>query len=539
MAKRCRRPNFLWITLEDCSPRLGCYGDSIARTPNLDRLAAEGCRFEHAFSTAPVCAPSRCAVITGMYANAIGAQHMRTGHVQEGLLRPVPPYEAVPPPHVRLIPEYLRHAGYYCTNNSKTDYQFASPFTAWDENGESGHWRNRRNGQPFFAVFNFTRTHESGMWPESRETITTDPDTVQVPPYLADTPATRQAIARHYDNLEEVDRQAGELLEQLEADGELENTYVFVWSDHGEGLPRAKRWPYDSGTRVPLIVRHPEKARAGEVRWDVVSLIDLGPTVLSLAGVSLPEHLQGVPFLGERNREPRTFAFSTRDRFDIYYDRVRSVRDARYRYVRNDYPELTRALWNAYQSRHPANAELWRLFRENSLTPDQQFLFAPNREVDELYDLVRDPHETHNLAHDSEFADVLQHLKGALKEWEHEIGDLGYESEEALRTRLWPDGEQPETFTPVFVPYDVDHCGREPAGEPEIALKTPAALQLFAPNQGASSGYRFADDPPDAWRLYTGPFRLEPGEHHIQAKSIRIGYRESTPASIRVTVEDE
>jgi arylsulfatase A-like enzyme len=204
--------NFLWISLEDTSPRFGCYGDPVARTPNLDRLAAEGCRFPNAFSTAGVCAPSRSAIITGVHQVALGSQHMRTAHRNRETPEMSTPYETVTPHYVKPFTEYLRAAGYYCSNNQKTDYQFAPPFTAWDDCSRDGHWRNRAAGQPFFAVFNPTFTHESGMWPREDEAeVVTNPDDVTLPPYLPDTAPCRQALARHYDNIERDDQRVGEI----------------------------------------------------------------------------------------------------------------------------------------------------------------------------------------------------------------------------------------------------------------------------------------------------------------------------------------
>jgi N-sulfoglucosamine sulfohydrolase len=536
------RPNILWLSLEDCSPRLGCYGDPVARTPHLDALAAAGRRYEQAYSTAPVCAPARCAIITGCYAASIGAQHMRTINENPSAPRAVGRYECVPPPHVKLFPEYLRAAGWFCTNNEKTDYQFTPPFTGWDEQGTHAHWRHRAPGQPFFAVFNFTRTHESGMWPENRPEVTTDPDTVTLPPYLPDTPAARLALARHYDNLAEVDARVGEMLAQLEEDGLAENTVVMIWSDHGEGLPRRKRWPYASGLRVPLIVRWPGRIEPGEVSQEVVSTLDLGPTVLSLAGLPVPRHLQGRVFLGEGAGEtpPRRYAFGTRDRYDEFYDCMRTVCDARYTYVRNLCPELPRAQWNDYLNRHPAQQELWRLHRAGQLAPAaESFFFASSRPPEELYDRENDPHELRNLSDDPAHRAKLRELRAALDAWQEEIGDLYREPEEQLARRFWPDSRPPQTQAPHWVAYDAEHTGEDcvpAAPAAEIELRAPAALQLYAPTHGASTGWRRAEDPESRWRLYTGPIPLTPGEHRFAAKCARLGYAESPVRELVVRV---
>ena len=263
-------PNILWITVEDLSPRLAPYGDSLAATPTLNRLASEGMTFNRVFSISGVCAPSRSALITGMYPISIGTHHMRTTHEAPGLPGP---YLAVPPPHVKAFTESLRAAGYYTSNNAKTDYQFGEPLTAWDESSPSAHWRNRAPDQPFLAVFNSGRTHESRVWPNPEEEPILDPARVEVPPYYPDTPVVRTDLARHYDNITRVDGWVGHLLDQLEEDGLSENTIVFFFSDHGDGLPRAKRWLYDSGLRVPMFVRWPGKIEAGSVTDRLVSFV--------------------------------------------------------------------------------------------------------------------------------------------------------------------------------------------------------------------------------------------------------------------------
>jgi uncharacterized sulfatase len=328
------RPNILWITCEDTSPNLGCYGDRKAITPNLDKLADSGARYTNAFSVAGVCAPSRSCLITGMYPTSIGSEHMRS--------------KAVLPPLIKCFPQYLREAGYYCTNDSKTDYNFEHSPETWDESSPRAHWRKRRPGQPFFSVVNITCTHESqirleegeflkltaGLTPEQRQ----DPAKLELPPYYPDTPVVRRdgrAIGTRHRN----GSRAGEILKELEADGLAANTIVFFFSDHGVGLPRAKRWLYDSGIRVPLIVRWPGQIKPESVAQRLVSFVDFGPTVLSLAGVKAPEHLQGKAFLGDQSGEPRTYIHAARDRMDERYDVIRAVRDVRYKYIRNYEPQ--------------------------------------------------------------------------------------------------------------------------------------------------------------------------------------------------------
>ena len=530
------RPNILWISIEDTTPRFGCYGDPIARTPNIDRLAAGGCRFPNAFSTAGVCAPSRSAIITGMYQTSIGTHHHRTTHTHESTPDLPTPYSVVPPPYVKTFTEYLRGAGYYCTNNSKTDYQFTPPITAWDDNSNQGHWRNRAEGQPFFSVFNPIVTHESGMWEKADRPLTTNPDDVELPPYLPDTPKARAALARQYDNLATADARVGELLDQLEADGLAENTIVFLWSDHGEGLPRGKRWPYDAGIRIPLIVRWHEVLNPGSESDQLVSLIDLGPTVLSLCGVQAPQHLQGQPFLGGEKVE-REYIFATRDRLDLSYQMLRAVRDKRYKYIRNYHPEQPYLLWDPYRNEHPVMQEMWRLHTEGKLEGDQLAMFQSPRPAEELYDVENDKYELNNLAENAAHANVLKRMRETLTAWQSEFGDMGNISEEEMVARWYPNGIQPQTASPLFIPINASNPGTEPAHE-DGEWDAPLLLQLYCSTQGASIAYTTEQGEDVRWQLYTEPLRLPKGETVIRAKAIRIGYKESDEKSLKFTILD-
>ena len=363
------RPNVLWLTVEDMSPWIACYGDDTVPTPHLDRLAAGSIRYANAFATSPVCAPARSSLITGMYATRIGTHHMRTGSPSKAALEKdpeayadIPSYEGVPPDFVRCFPELLRAAGYYCTNNSKTDYQFAAPATVWDVSGGKAHWRNRADGQPFFAVFNHGGTHESRAFPQAkRRPSAVAPDDVRVPPLYPDTEAVRDALARTYDNIAAMDRWVGERLAELEQAGLADTTVVLFFSDHGVGLPRGKRSPYDLGTRVPLLVRMPDGQAAGTVDERVVSFVDFGPTVLSLAGIVPDERLDGVAFLGPHARPGTGHAFAHADRFDSVYDHARSVSDGRFRYVRNLATDLPHLIPNAYRESLPMMRDLYAL----------------------------------------------------------------------------------------------------------------------------------------------------------------------------------
>ena len=531
------QPNILWVSFEDTNPFYGCYGDPVARTPHLDRLAADGCRYTHAFSTAGVCAPARSAIITGMYAISIGTHHMRTTHTNPDAPELPTPYSAVIPAHVRCFTEYLRAAGYYCTNNAKTDYQFTPPITAWDELGSEAHWRHRPDPeQPFFAVFNPTRTHESGMWPENCPDPDVDPARVPVPPVFPDTPKVRLALARMYTHIQRSDAELGSLLAQLEEDGLAENTIVCHWSDHGP-LPRGKRWPYDSGIRVPLIIRRPGKLEPGSVSDRLISSVDLGPTMLSVAGVPIPHHIQGRAFLGGAEAAAREVVFASRDRHDEAYDRVRAARDRRFKYIRHYRPELPYLLWIPYRNRHPILQELYRLHGAGELSQAQEALFRP-RPPEELYDTEADPWETDNLAGDPAHRVDLERLRGAVDGWIADVGDMGAMPEAEMVRRWYPDGIQPSTAAPVFVPICEENTGAS-AVTGEVELDGPALLQIACATEGASIAFTVETGRPETgprWLLYTGPIRLARGRTAVRARAVRIGYKDSAEKTLAVMV---
>jgi N-sulfoglucosamine sulfohydrolase len=523
------RPNILWLSNEDMSPRLGAYGDELARTPVLDRLAAESIRFTRAFTTAPVCAPSRAAIITGMYQNAIGAQHMRT---TESRVADLPgPYLAVPPFYVKAFPEYLRAAGYFTTNRAKTDYQFGVPFTIWDELGQKAHWRDRPTpDQPFFSVFNFEVTHESRVFPASPERtkpLQTDPARVVVPPYYPDTPLVRDDLARHYDNISEMDRQVGEILRQLEEDGLADRTIVFYWSDHGDGLPRAKRSLYDSGLHVPLMVRWPKALGSpfapGMVNDELVSFIDLAPTVLALAGVPVPTHLQGRVLLGPQAGPPPEFVFGARDRMDIEYDMMRSARDARFLYIRNFAPDLPYAGHIIYRNQSNIMQEWLRLHAEGALSGPAALWMRNSRPAEELYDVAADPHQIRDLAGNPAHRATLARMRRAVEDWMARIDDQGLVNEPEMIQRMWPGRVQPETAQPYIV---LRRTTETPTRHATLAISEPTEIAIYAPTQGASIAYTTEDGPTARWHLYTGPVLVK-APAVLRARAIRYGYKES------------
>ena len=435
-----RRPNILWITCEDISPNLGCYGDDYAVTPNLDRLASESVRYTNAFATIGVCAPARSTIITGMYPPSIGTQHMRcSGVLPEG---------------VRCFPEYLREAGYYCSNNSKTDYNFEYPPETWDAVGGKASYEDRAEGQPFFAVFNLTTSHESQIRLDEdayRERVADfserelhDPNDAPIPPYHPDTPAVRRDWARYADMITFMDRQVGAILDRLEEDGLADETIVFFYSDHGAGMPRSKRWLYDSSTRVPMMVRYPEgmaedaPGMPGTTTDRLVSFVDLAPTALSLAGLPIPDHMQGSAFLGAGQGMPRTYVYGFRDRMDERYDLLRMVRDDRYLYIRNYLPHLPyfHHQFISYMYEMPTMRDWQRLADLGMLEGPAAAFMALEKPVEELYDTRADPDQVANLAHDPEHRDALERLRAEHRRWQLDVKDLGLLPESDLRTRF-------------------------------------------------------------------------------------------------------
>lgn len=532
-----KQPNILLLMAEDMSDRVGAFGDKVAVTPNLDQLATESVRYPNTFTTAGVCAPSRAGHITGMHQISFGGQHMRTSTYPEGS------YKAVPPPEVKAYPELLRAAGYYTYTTLKLDYQFSGgqsgsgPFTIWNDEGSNTHWRNREPGQPFYALVNLQVTHESGVftplghWPNSfmhfvmqvmrawvidlpevRDDVS--PDSIVVPPYYPDTPTVRSDMARHYNNIAAMDRQVAEILAQLKEDGLEESTIVIWTTDHGDGLPRAKRELYDSGIKVPMIIRWPEAYRPegvvpGSLDERLISFVDFAPTVLKLAGVESPEYLQGQDFSNPQG-EVREYIFASRDRIDSVEDRQRAVRDHRYKYIRSWYPEQAGGHHLTYRDSMDMMLELWALLEAGSLNDEQLLWFsAPGEE--RLFDTWNDPFEMKDLAKDLAMAPVLARLRTALGDWQARVDDWSVEPEALMVERFNPGGKQPKTAAPDFV-VEGD--------------------ELLINNQQpyASIGYRVNGE---GWQLYSRSINVTQGDM-IEAKSVRYGWKESDTASITI-----
>lgn len=434
-AEEKERPSFLFIIAEDMSPNLGCYGDPDARTPNLDSFAARSIRYTRAFSATGVCATSRSALITAMHPSSIGTQHMRSRIMLPDAIRP--------------FPAVLREAGYFCVNRGKEDFNFDTQPDTWDaKQWKQADWTRRGQGQPFFAIYNFPDTHESRLWEGSQTKLVDqskltdeqrhDPDKVSPPKWLPDGERVRKEWARYQDLVSLMDDQyIGPLLQHLETSGVADDTIVFFFSDHGAPFPRAKQWITEAGTRVPLLIHFPEKwkhlapAAPGTVSGQLVSLMDLGPSVLSLAGLSIPDHFDGHSFLGPAAVPPRETLVFTRDRMDERIDFIRSVRDERFRYTRNFMPQVPAFPWLTYMEKLESS-KAFRDLQNTGKTGRFKSFLSQTKPVEELYDLESDPDEFTNLAKDPAHQETVERMRNTLAEWMLQTRDSGFLPEQQL-----------------------------------------------------------------------------------------------------------
>ena len=413
------RPNLVWIMAEDIGCDLACYGAKGLQTPVLDRLASEGLMLERLYCTSPICSPNRSAMMTGMHQTSIDAHHHRS-HRGDGYRLPAP---------VRPITAYLQEAGYYCAlgcgYGAKTDLNF-KPARREPPLFNGRDWSKRGDNQPFFAQIQLRVTHRGDWWAETRAE-SADPvglDEIELPPYLPDHPAVREDWATYLDQVERADAQVGEILARLEAEGIADETIVVFIGDNGRCVFRGKGFLYEDGLRVPGIVVGPGLP-AGERSDRLVSVIDLSAQILAWAGVEIPVHVQGRPFL-EADTRPRRHAFAARDRWDEVHDKSRAVIGPRFKYLRHDLPEIPYFTHQAYLERvRPTRPVLWDLFQRGELTPVQAALMRPTKPAEVLYDLVDDPWETRNLAGEPAHADRLITMRRVLAEWERSTNDLG------------------------------------------------------------------------------------------------------------------
>lgn len=451
------RPNFLWLVSEDNSFEwIHCYGNEQAKTPRIDALAQQGILFEHAYSNGPVCAVARSTLLRGIYATTAGSQNMRSRHAV--------------PDRYRTYPDYLREAGYYCANNPKTDYNAKGEDKRfWDDSSKNAHYKNRPDGAPFFSVFNISTTHESSIfYDKPMDPQRLDPKTLILPPYLPDLPELRLDYARYSDRITEMDAQIGRYLDDLEKAGLAEDTIIIYMGDNGGILPRGKRYLYDTGVRIPLIVSIPPKYQhlspfpTGSRVSEAVSFVDFLPTFLSLVGLDIPDYLQGRAFLGKKRQEPTTdhLTFLFADRFDEFYGMRRAVTDGRWKYIRRFRPDRPAAPYSNYQFGQPGwNA--WRdAWKSGTLQPPFRQIWESPQPSEQIYDLSSDPWEINNLADDANYRSQLDSLRDRLRDTMQQTVDLG----------VIPEGLYPELAADSTIADYAQSGGFDYAGALELAF---------------------------------------------------------------------
>ncbi len=513
------RPNILCITCEDISMIVGCFGDKVAVTPNLDKFSESAVRLSQMHTTVGVSAPSRFALMTGLYPSAMGANYMRTmceriAEMPDGVL----PYNVILPDEAKCYSEYLREVGYYCTNNNKEDYQFNVPKSAWDDTSTQAHYKNRPEGAPFYAVFNLFVTHESQTWSRTNEPLSVDPADVEVPAYYPDNDIVRHDIAVAYSNVTEMDRQFQVLVDELEASGEMDNTIIIWYSDNGGPLPRQKRAIYESGTHVPFMISFPDGYRAGEMDDRLSMFVDIPATVLSLAGVKTPKHMHGQALFGEYEAsKPREYFYAARDRMDECYDKQGAVSDGRLRYIRNYNPEQPNYIPVAYRTQMPLMQNLLELNAKGELNAAQSQWFSSERPTEELYDDVKDPHSVNNLINDPAYAADIERLRAEFDNWVAKYNQRWLLSENESRDLMLPNIEQPQ-----LAAVEIKQAGSK------VKISTNEA--------GASIVYRINGEGPSkkGWHLYTAPIKNIEAGATITALATRAGYTDSEIATIEI-----
>ncbi len=507
LLKQKSQPNIVLLIAEDISPYLGCYGDSVAMSPTIDKLASQGIRFSNMYSPVGVCAPSRFALMTGMFPTSAGANNMRTGGGPKAHPFRMPPYQVVLPEGVKCFTEYLRQAGYYCTNNRKADYQFSNQPTFWDESNNGATWENCPKDKPFFSVFTYLESHESKVWESRNDTLWVSPEEVIVPPYLLNDSIGKRDMAVMYSNIYRMDQRVKQEIDKLEKAGKLNNTILIFMSDNGGPMPRQKRSLYDRGTKIPFIVVFPDKQKAGSTSDEFLSMVDIPPTILSLAGITPPKLIDGKAFLGEHKQgSVRNYVFSIRERMDACYDKQISIRNKEYRYVYNYLTNQPEYLNVGYRLNMPSMRQM--LENKDSLSEEQASWFVYPRKKEELYKCHDDPHELYNLAHKKEYASVLKEMRKLAKNVEQ---------------KYWPYKD--------FTEYDlIDSIGNIGALQVSLPIisKTSKGATLSCKTTGVSYAYQINGDGNlrSGWSYYVEPIKLNKGDN-LKVIAARAGYKQS------------
>ncbi|MGF1760129.1 sulfatase [Photobacterium sagamiensis] len=534
------QPNILFLVAEDLSPRIGAYGDEIAETPNIDKLVAKGVKYTNVYTAAGVSAPSRAALITGAHPNAIGAGGMRPSdyHLNGGTR-----YLAVPPEEIKAFPELLRKAGYWTYENNKLDYQFSEglpetgPFTIWDKEGNNNtdlDWTAAKEDKPWFGMYAYLETHESGLlprwdfdqdimaavmgimqwkWHLGYESNVT-PEDVTIPPYYPDSPGIRETIAQQYNNVATMDTIIGDLLAKLEADGEADDTIIIWTTDHGDGFPRVKREGNNVSLQVPMTIYWPEKWRPKHIKPgttddQIISFIDLAPTILAMGGAEQPDFMIGNNFVQE-NGGGREYYFAAADRIEEAEERTRTVSDSKYKLILN-YLDVPSYQYSGFRAGMPMMRDLLALHEAGSLNEEQEQFFKV-RPKEQFFDLSNDPYELNNVIDEPQYAEDIERLRSEMARWQSEVADYAVITEKELALQFWPDGIQPITESSEL---------KIEGGKIVITNSNPAA----------SVGYRVNGGD---WKLYTGPIEIKDGLEDVITKAVRYGWAESEETYIKL-----
>jgi arylsulfatase A-like enzyme len=516
--KRPKLPNIIWITSEDHGPHLGCYGDKFARTPNIDKLAKKGMIYKMCWSNAPVCAPARTTIISGLYPPSTGSEHMRS------MTRL--------PKKFHMFPYYLRLAGYYCTNKVKEDYNLQKDGKVWDDSSNKGHWKNRKAGQPFFAVFNSLKSHESQIR-NPKVKLVSDPAKVRIPVYHPDAPEVREDWTRYYDIIALADGDAGQLLRELEEAGLLEDTIIIYFADHGSGMPRSKRTPLDSGLHVPLVVYFPDAWKhlapadyaPGGSSNRLVSFADLAPTMLSIAGVQPPDWMQGHAFAGKHIAKAPELLYGFRGRMDERYDLQRSLTDGRFVYLRNYMPHLPAGQHVDYMFQTKTTQVWKKLYDAGRLNEAQSLFWKAPRAPEELYDLRNDPDEVKNLASSREYRPALLLMRRELRDHALAIRDVGFLPEDEIHTR-----------SAKSTPYEMGHDPQQYPLERILAIAELASSLRADAAPKLRAGLKDGDS---AIRCWSALGLLMRGKDAVteNAAALRLALKDDSP-SVRVVAAE-
>lgn len=506
IAQKEQKPNFLIIVCEDISPYIGCFGDSVAVTPNLDNFSKESIRHNNMFTCIGVSSPSRYSLITGRYATNDGANYMRANYFDKE-------FSIVAPKGVKCYTEQLRKQGYYCTNNSKTDFQFDSPLSTWDEQGNKAHWKNRPKGASFLSIFNLNITHESQIWKRSNKPLAVSPDKIILPPYYPDNDIVRHDMAVLYSNIKEMDSDFEKLLNELKETEEYKNTIIIFYSDNGGPMPRAKRELKDSGTKVPFMIHFPDNRGAGTIDSNLNMFVDIPSTLLSLANIKPASYMQGEAMYGKYKGKTRKYVFGATDRFDEQVEKRASIRDNQYLYIRNYMPHQSIYRPVKFRLDMPMMRNMLELLNKGELNDTQKQWFDNSAAPEELYDCTKDPHQINNLATHKEYKTLLNKMRKLYKsEWIDKYN--GYwvnHTEKDFRKKMQPNGVTPQS------------------PDPTVSYKN-GKVTVSADHTCYSVSYQInskgMDGKANHWILYSEPFDANANDK-ITIITNRIGYKQS------------